>query len=496
MPVTVIESVPRSNAAARKGVRMLAAALACLALAACNTFMRGDSPIGTASVTADASAPKDNDTSEHARIVASYGGIYHDPKLEKMLTEIVTKLVAASDNPNQPYRITILNAPAVNAFALPGGSLYVTRGLMALANDASELAAVLAHEMAHITADHAAQRANKARTAIIVNRVVSDSIDDKQAGQVALASSQRTLASFSRQQELEADAIGIRTIAKAGYDPYAAARFLAAMAHFAQYRASTSIPEDKRPEFLASHPTTPDRIAQANKAAEALGVKRDGATDRDKYLETIDGMLFSDDSNQGYVRGRSFLHAALGIAFTVPDGYAIDNTNEAVLATAPDGTALRVDGVNLPEQQTLVDYLSSGWVNGLARETIREFQINGLKAVSATARAKGWAFRITLIRVGVSATYRFIFASERETPEFARAAEVTAASFRQLTEKERAQLKPLRIEVVRVGFTDTQESLAKRMRNVDRPLDLFRAINDIKPGAKLNFGARVKIVTD
>ena len=143
----------------------------------------------------------------------------------------------SSDKPEQGYRITILNAPAVNAFALQGGYLYVTRGLLALANDSSEIAAVLGHEIGHITANHAIQRENKARNALIVSRVATDVLDDS-SGKLALASTQRTLASFSRQQELEADAIGIRTIGKAGYDPFAAARFLQAMSRFATYRST------------------------------------------------------------------------------------------------------------------------------------------------------------------------------------------------------------------------------------------------------------------
>src|SRR6185295_6796971 len=204
-------------------------------------------------------------TAENARIVAAYGGIYHDQKLEQTLARVVGRVVAASDNPAQSYSITILNAPAVNAFALPFVYLYVTRGLLALANDSSEVAAVLAHEMGHITANHAIQRENKARDALIVSRVVTDVLDDG-AGTLALASSQRTLAAFSRQQELEADAIGVKTIGRTGYDPFAAARFLEAMGKFSRYRASLAT-GDKRPDFLATHPATPERVQFATRAA-------------------------------------------------------------------------------------------------------------------------------------------------------------------------------------------------------------------------------------
>jgi len=239
----------------------LAAIFLPILLAGCNSLLTAGSPAPVATALGNAATaapqkPSSDDNAgaeEHARIVAAYGGIYHDDRVEQSVARIVGRVVAASDKPEQSYRITILNAPAVNAFALPGGYLYVTRGLLALANDSSEVAAVLAHEIGHITANHAIERQNKARNALLVSRVVTDVLDDS-SGKLALAASQRTLASFSRQQELEADAIGVRTIGKAGYDPYAAARFLNAMARYSSYRANLGVAVDKRPDFLATHP--------------------------------------------------------------------------------------------------------------------------------------------------------------------------------------------------------------------------------------------------
>ena len=272
----------------------------------------------------------------------------------RRVARIVGRIVAASDQPEQPYRITILNAPAVNAFALPGGYLYVTRGLLALANDSSEVAAVLAHEMAHVTANHAIERQNKARNAVIVSRVVTDVLsDDDAAGRLALASSQRSLASFSRQQELEADAIGVKTIGRAGYDPFAAARFLAAMARFSR------LPERRARDRRTSGRTSSPRIHRRRNASSSrpappaqFGAPGIGEVDRDRYLAGIDGMIFGDDPSQGYVRDRTFVHPSLGVGFTVPDGFVIDNTSDAVLATGADGTALRFDAVALAAAPT------------------------------------------------------------------------------------------------------------------------------------------------
>ena len=433
---------------------------------------------------------------QHPRIVASYGGIYHDDKLEQTLARIVGRSVAASDDPSQSYRITILNSPSVNAFALPGGYLYVTRGLLALANDSSEVAAVIAHEMGHVTANHAMARQNKAQAAVIVSRVVTDVLQDGDAGKLALASSQRTLAAFSQQQELEADAIGVRTIGKAGYDPFAAARFLDLMGRYAAYKSAGTV-QDKRPDFLATHPATPQRVEFAIRAARQFGAPGIGEVDRDRYLAGINGIVFGDDPSQGFVRGRTFLHPTLGVSFTVPDGFVLDNTSDAVLATGPDGTALRFDGANLPAGSSLAAYIASGWVNGLDTTTIKTFSVDGLEAVSARAEAKGWVFRIAVIRVGESATYRFIFANESDTPGLEKAADATVASFRRLTPQQAAALQPLRVRVVTIQAGDTVASLTARMHGVDRPQDLFLILNDIKPGAGLPaVGEKVKIVAE
>ncbi len=491
---------PSGGARRRSGIA--AAILAALLLAGCTTASL-EGTYGPPPTVAGAATPPPVDAEQarigaeqHPRIVASYGGIYHDDKLEQTLARIVGRSVAASDDPSQSYRITILNSPSVNAFALPGGYLYVTRGLLALANDSSEVAAVIAHEMGHITANHAMARQNKAQAAVIVSRVVTDVLQDGDAGKLALASSQRTLAAFSQQQELEADAIGVRTIGKAGYDPFAAARFLDLMGRYAAYKSAGTV-QDKRPDFLATHPATPQRVEFAIRAARQFGAPGIGEVDRDRYLAGINGIVFGDDPSQGFVRGRTFLHPSLGVSFTVPDGFVLDNTSDAVLATGPDGTALRFDGANLPAGSSLAAYIASGWVNGLDTTTIKTFSVDGLEAVSARAEAKGWVFRIAVIRVGDSATYRFIFANESDTPGLAKAADATVASFRRLTPQQAAALQPLRIRIVTVQPGDSIASLSARMHGVERPQDLFLILNDIKPDAGLPaVGEKVKIVAE
>lgn len=429
---------------------------------------------------------------EHPKILAAFGGTYEDRDAEIAIARAVGRLVAASDEPWRTYRVTILNSPAVNAFALPGGYVYVTRGLLALANDTSEVAAVIAHEMAHVTARHAFSRAERAEAAAVAERVVRDVVADPAVKRVTLASTQLSLARFSQIQELEADIGGIRTLTRAGYDPYAAARFLTAMARYAAWKTASSADGD--PDFLSSHPSTPERISEAVAAAAEAGGGA-GERDRDAYLARVDGLMYGDDPSEGYVRGRDFRHAGLGLAFTVPDGFSLENTARAVLATGPGGVAMRFDAAQIPAGGDLVSYVTSGWINGLDGTSLSTSAVNGQPAVTARAATQGYAYRIAVIRFG-SQAYRFLFATRNPNEAFERAFLSTLATFRPLTVDERASLRPLRVKVISVASGDTVERLSRRMAGVERPDMLFRVLNGLGPADQPAAGSRVKIIVD
>ncbi len=431
---------------------------------------------------------------QHPRILATYGGEYSDPKLERMVAKVVGNLTAESDNPAQTYRITILNSPNVNAFALPGGYLYVTRGLLALANDSAELAAVLAHEMGHVTANHGLQRQKKEAEEVLATKVVSDLLGDSQAAKAALIRGKLRMAQFSRNQELEADAIGIKHSARSGYDPFAASRFLQSMAAYSDLRSVTGA-ADASLDFLATHPNAPQRIELAQRNARLNGAPGIGTRDRDAFLDGIDGLLFGDTAEEGYVRGNTFLHPRLGVSFSVPEGFVIDNSAAAVTATGPGEMAVRFDGVALDPKVSLTDYVNSGWVAGLEAGSVRAGNINGNDAAFARAKAEGWQFEITVIRAG-SQVYRLLTAAPAASTQLGPVAGAVSASFHVLSARDKAALKPLRIRVVKVRPGDTAGSLAASMVGVDRKLDLFRVLNGLAPGATVSAGERVKIVSD
>jgi len=434
---------------------------------------------------------------EHQRILAAYGGAYQDARLEALIGKTVDRLVAASERPDLRYRVTILNSPAVNAFALPTGQLYVSRGLIALANDTSELASVLSHEMAHVIARHAAIREDQARQAALVSRVASDVFNDPQMGAMALAKSKIALASFSRGQELEADGIGVGISSRAGFDPYGAVRFLNSMGRNADLRPTTGIGTDPRYlDFLSSHPATPERmkIAQAN--ARQYAAPGAGERDPAAYLASIDGLVYGEDPSEGYVRGRRFLHPRLGFTFMAPEGFSLDNTAQAVLGVKDGGNeALRLDVVRVPAEQTLRDYLNSGWIENIDPSSVEEETINGFPAATAAANGEQWSFRLYAVRFG-SDVYRFVFATKRKTPDLDRAFREAVGTFRRMTLSEIQATRPLRLKVMSAQSGDTADKIAARMAVADHPLERFLVLNGLQPGQPLKAGEQVKIVVE
>ncbi len=435
---------------------------------------------------------------EHERLVASYGGAYDDPQLKALIQQVVERLVAASERPDLKYRVTVLNSPAINAFALPDGSLYVTRGLLALANDTSEMSSVIAHEMAHVIARHAIIREDQVKQAVLVSRVISDVVNDPDLGALAMQKSQRTLASFSRGQELEADAIGVGIAARSGFDPYGASRFLTDMGRSGELKGSTFTSASSNPQmdFLSSHPATPDRISIAIANARQYAQPGTGERDRTAYLAAIDGMTYGDDPKEGFVRGRKFFHPKLGFTFSAPEGFSLENTSQAVLGASQSGReALRLDAVRVNPDQSLAQYLSSGWIEGVEINTVETLTVNGFSAATAIARGEQWSFRMFAIRFG-SDVYRLIFAARQLTPELDKQFRAAAETFRRVSSGEADAIKPLRIRVVSVGLGDTPEKLAARMQVPDKPLDRFLVLNGLEPGAKLKYGDKVKIVAE
>lgn len=480
------------------GLRLphLAAALSLVVLASCSSTMMGGgttvTPPGTPQAIPAGTDPEDAviGLREHPRIVATYGGEYNNRKAEIMVRRIVSRLLEAANQPQDAFTVTILDSAQVNAFALPGGYIYVTRGILALANDSSELAAVLAHEIAHVTLRHARARSNRQRTTELVDQVITGvfggDVDTDQSAQ----RSRMSLAAFTQSQELQADEEGVMIAGRAGYDPHAAGRFLAAMARFAEFDSGQAEQQD---DFLSSHPSTPNRIQRAVETARTFGAPGIGETDRAGYLAAIEGLSFGSSPSLGVIIGQRFVHPSLNFTFAVPDRYDLQNTASAVVGVAGDGEAVRFDSAEVPQNMDLRDYLRSGWIAGLDPASIIVETHNGVDMATGSARTPDWFFRVTALRFD-GEVYRFIFASRSDSRAFAGAASQTISSFRRTNRTDLQAVRELQIDVVTARTGDTVETLAARMGALPNALQLFLVLNNLFAGDPIQPGEQYKIV--
>lgn len=490
----------RTKAQGMRGERARAcvALAALIALGGCNSLDPGGAFLSArappvAPDAAASSAPQGSP--EHRKLVAAFGGEYRAPAAEALLNDLLARLAQAEANPGKAYRVTILNAPAVNAFALPSGNLYVTRGLLALANDSAEVAAVMAHEIAHVAARHANQREEAARTAQLRQRV-AQIVQSARRGEEVEAIEKLSLASFSRRQELEADQIGVATIARAGLDPYGAARFLEALGRSGAMRAGLSGRGADEPDIMSSHPSTPERVSRAIAAAREIGAPGVGEDGREAYLSAINGIDFGDDPKEGVVQGRRYLHGKLGFSFVAPEGFTLENSASAVIGVGSGGDeALRLDSVRTPAETTLEDYMRTGWIDGLDAGSVTSATVNGSPVAYATASGTEWRFRVAALRLG-GETYRLIFASRALSAEADRRYMASINSFRRLPAREAESLRPLRLAVVAARKGDTSQSMAERMAVSERAHDLFMLLNGLRRNGPLEAGRRYKIVVE
>ncbi|HLJ71027.1 MAG TPA: M48 family metalloprotease [Roseiarcus sp.] len=487
---------------ARGGARRLAAAAVLLApflILGCANLDNSKSvaslvPSAAPRTTGGAAAAA---AAERRKLVDLFGGEYSAPVAERYLNGVLTRLAAASPSPSAPYRVTILNSPIVNAFALPSGDIFVTRGLLALANDTSEIAAVMAHEIAHITARHAAKRAELVKTAALFSRVSTDVLRRPQEGQEEEAKAKLSLAHFSREQEFEADKIGIKDTAAAGYDPYAASRFLASLGRSTALRAALlGEATSAKPDIMSTHPSTPERVEAALQEARAIGPPGTGDSGRDAYLSAIDGVVFGDDSTQGLVRGTRFIHPKLGFAFNAPDGFVLDNQSAALIGVGDSGAqALRLDSIMVDPATGLDTAIASGWIDGVKTSSVQKTTVNDLPAATAIAQGDQWSFRLGAVRIG-DKVYRLIFAAHALTPSVDERFRASLSSFHRLNLQEASTIHPAHIEIVTAQAGDTADSIAARMAVSDRPLEHFLLLNGLEKGGPLQSGQRYKIVVE
>ncbi len=447
---------------------------------------------------------------EHPKILAEFGGAYTaQPALTAYITGIGQSVAATAERKDVTYTFTVLDTPDVNAFAVPGGYVYITRGLLALANNEAEVAGVLGHEIGHINARHTAERMGQQQQAqwevlgaTLLGAILGGNTGANLAGGVMQQHAQVQLAQYSQQQEFEADSLGVRYLKRATYDPQAMATFLTDLRAQSQLEAKLAGKDPSVVDvdnMLASHPRTADRVQKA--IAEAGPANPGGLLEPDAYLQKIDGLIFGEDPQDGVVDGTTFIHPSLHFAFTVPDGFKLANEPDVVGASGPDGTVMMFSLANPQPTGNLADYIAGGQISkSVAFRNIEALTINGMPAATAVTKAntnKGARdVRVVLVQHPQGTTYQFLFFTvPNVTSRYDTAFLQTARSFRQIGADEGNKYRPQRLRIVSVKSGDTVRTLAAGMVVAQAKEEWFRLLNELQPGQEPTVGQKVKIVT-
>ena len=477
-----------------------------LALTGC---MGAGAPIPSASAPITASEAQQG-AQYHPQFLAQFGGAMQGP-LANYVEGIGLKMARASQlgGAQESFTVSLLNSPVNNAFAVPGGYIYTTRQLVALMNDEAELAAVLGHEVAHVTARHSARRQRSAQRnqmlgglgAILSSVLLGDSQIGNLLTRGALQVPQYVTLSYSRSQEEEADALGIQYLTNAGYEPDAMGGFLLRLAQQAELDSRLQGRANARPpEWASSHPDPVKRVGKANTISAG---KPGTVRNREAFLRAIDGMIYGDDPKQGIIKGNDFIHPDLRLSFTAPQGFYMLNSARAVSVNpkGDSGQAGQAQLTTAAYSGNLETYIRQqfqaigGQERSLAPQELQRTRVNGLSAAYGTARVNNGNSQVDLVVFAYEFARNQAFHFVVIAPA-GRAGTFNAMfqSMRRISASEASAVVPLRIDVVTVQRGDTISSLARRMAFSDNQELRFRVLNGLGNSNNLRAGDKVKLV--
>lgn len=480
-----------------KALFALSVSLAAIALVAAGGPASAQSRTRSISTSTAATAAR-----QHPQIVEEFGG-EEDGARGAYIKQVGARVAARTNIAGgaNAFRVTTLNSPVMNAFAVPGGYLYVTRQLVGLANDEAELASVLGHEAGHIAARHSSER----RRAGVFSQILSAGLGiltgSSQLANLAGQVTQSVVLGYSRKQELEADDLGVRYIAGAGYDPLASASFLASLGAATSLEARVVGRNDERstPSWARSHPLSADRVTRATRTAQATGRAGTGLRNRDVFLAQIDGLMVDDDPRQGVIDGRTYTHPDLRLRFAVPDGYGMQNGTRAVSIVGQSGQGQFSGGRFGGDLGAYVGQVFQSIAGQQARISYaqpRGTTINGIPAAYSTARVATQSGQVdlTVIAYRWDSDTAYHFAMITPAGSGLGPFDSMVRSLGRITPAEAAAIRPRIIDVVTVGPRDTVASLAARMAYGDHKEERFRVLNGLASGAAPKPGQKVKIV--
>ncbi len=441
----------------------------------------------------------------HASVLKQYK-LYDNQQLQDYVQRIGRQLAAKSHRSGLVYRFHVLDSTEINAFALPGGYIYITRGLMSYLNSEAEFAAVLGHEIGHVTARHSVRQASAAQMAGIgatIGSIFLPQMRTQAGNQVVNMVSSALLSGYGREHELESDRLGAEYLAHTGYDPQAMLDVIRVLKNQQVYDEVLAEEEGREPRqyhgVFASHPDNDTRLQQVVSAANKYKTTGKRLRNRDEYLTLMENLVIGESAHEGVTRGNTFYHADMGFTLSFPKGWKIQNMPDRIVALAPNGGAiLQMGAEDINKRISPREFMQSRL--GL-KKLKSEGRINpdGLQGHSAVAPIKTtYGTRDARFNVIYLGDRAFILAGVVKDPSqiavYDKAFLASAKSFHRITNKEKEIAKPLRLHMTKVRPGMTISKYAKQSPYTDHAEERLRLLNGIFPTGELKPGQMVKTV--
>ena len=419
--------------------------------------------------------------------------VYESAVLQDYVNSVGQKIAQHSHRPNLQYHFTVLDSPEVNAFALPGGYVYITRGILAYLNSEAELAAVLGHEIGHVTARHGVRQASASQATGIGMAIASIFVPQINSSNLGQTLASALLSGYGRDHELEADRLGAEYLARTEYDPHAMIEVISTLKNQELLDAEIAKQEGREPRryhgLFATHPDNDTRLQQVVGESSHLAVANpeEGYA---KFLQQIDGLTFNESGDQGVVRNNKFMHIDLGLALKFPQSWRVQNLPDKLLALSPQADAVIQLKMDESSSGTPADYARRMASFG-SDSRVEALDINGLPAAIATmpeAMTGVIYFNQHTFLIQCKAKSHAVFAAHRDDMLD------TIHSFHALSGTERRQARPLVIRLITARAGDTYANLAQHSPLGKAAEGYLRLINGNYPQGEPVAGQYLKIV--
>ena len=434
--------------------------------------------------------------SEHQKVMSQASAI-EDKELTEYVNRLGQELADHSHRNNLVYRFTVLDMPMINAFAIPGGYIYITRGILAYMQSETQLVGVLGHEIGHVTGRHSVRQHARSTLVGLLGVAATVATGDRNVAQLSNVLGGAAIASYSRGQELEADRLGAEYLARVGYDPREMKRTIEILKANEQFEIARAKAEEREPvsyHLFSSHPANDRRLAEVVEAAKRFQTGPTRQVNDEAFLRRLDGVTFGLPAEEGVLRNGKFYHKTLDFYAEFPDGWRVENLPDRLVAIAPDNDEIiQFMLEDQSRRQEPKDFLVQRFKNA---KDGRALKIHGEPAYTAATRlSTNWGTRDAQVTAKYHGDKVFIVLGAKEAKERPGDAYFnTVKSLRRIRTSEAHEAEALKIKIVRAGRGDTIESLARKSPITNYAAEQLRLLNGLYPDGEPTPGQLIKIV--